>query len=172
MYPIQRVRSGAGKLRVERTGEAAAHGYRLSTVHLPRGLGHRRVSLSATQRGFHGHPVAIGDAGPPCRTKRLEEEWTVKQTHLKAFSHLALPTPPSSNWPTPDRDSTTRAWRRGHTSRAAWDPRTCNRPVHMEGRLVHGLVSSIQRDRPKHGHATDVFPAPDADGGGRMSTGA
>ena len=106
VYPRQRVRSGragdcAGKLRVERTGEAAAYGCRLSTVHLPRGLGDRRVSLCATQRGFHGHPVAIGDAGPPCRAKRLEEEWTVKQTHLKAFNHLALPTPEGSNWPTP-----------------------------------------------------------------------
>jgi hypothetical protein len=44
-------------------------------------------------------------------------------------------------------NSNTRA-AEGHTSRAAWDPRTCNRPVHMEGMLVHGLVSSIQRDAP------------------------
>jgi hypothetical protein len=135
-------------LRVERTGEAAAHGYRLSTVHLPRGLGHRRVSLSATQRGFHGHPKMRSER---CGGRHLQSQsaWRMSgQYHLKAFNHLTLPPPPSSTLPT-TRDSNTRAWRRGHTSRAVWDPRTCNRAVQMEGRLVHGLVSPIQRHCPK-----------------------
>jgi hypothetical protein len=102
--------------------------------------------------GFMGTPLRSEMRARPAEPKRLEEvypkERTVKQTHLKAFNHLTLPPPPSPHCP---ETQTRRAGGRGHASRAAWDPRTCNRPVHMEGRLVHGLVSSIQRHHPKHG---------------------
>ena len=86
----------AGKLRAERTGEAAAHGCRLSTVHLPRGLGDRRVSLCATQRGFHGHPVAIGEmrARPAEPSAWRKSGQSNKPTSRPSTTLRCLPRPP------------------------------------------------------------------------------
>ena len=99
---------------------------------------------------------------PPAESKRLEEEWTVKQTHLKAFNHLTLP--PALTW----ADSNTRA---GHTSGLPGTP--VRATVRYTWRVGWCMVWCLRYSvMPQYGYATDVFPAPDSDGGGKMSTGA